>query len=144
VVVDVDAAFRTVQKRVYFFDGKRFAANREPFDVPVARPVLPLTPATGVMDRVFAGPTSAERARGLQFLASGATGYSHLSISGGIARVRLTGGCASGGSTETIAGEIFPTLRQFSTVRYVKIYDPSGRTERPTGPSDSIPECLEP
>ncbi len=37
-----------------------------------------------------------------------------------------------------------PSLRQFSTVDHVKIYDPSWRTENPTGQTDSIPECLEP
>lgn len=144
VVIDVDAAFRTVQRRVYFFAPGRFRANQEPFFVPVLRPVLPLTPATGVMDRLFAGPTPAERVGGLQFLASRATGFANLRIGGQIARVRLTGGCGSGGSTVSIAGEIFPTLRQFSTVDFVKIYDPSGRTERPTGAVDSIPVCLEP
>jgi hypothetical protein len=144
VVIDVDAAFRTVPREVYFFDSRRFTANQEPFFVPVSRPVLPQTPATGVMDRLFAGPTPAEQARGLQFLASGATGFSDLSISQQIARVQLTGGCSSGGSTVSIAGEIFPTLRQFDTVDVVKIYDPQGRTERPTGAVDSIPECLEP
>jgi hypothetical protein len=144
VVLDVDAAFATVQRQVYFFDAGRFAANQEPFTVPVLRPVLPGTPATGVMDRLFAGPTPDEAARGLQFLASGATGFTDLTISRQIARVRLTGGCSSGGSTETIAGEVFPTLRQFGTVDFVKIYDPSGQTERPTGAVDSIPECLEP
>jgi hypothetical protein len=144
VVIDVDAAFATAQRQVYFFDSRRFAANQLPFYVPVLRPVLPMTPATGVMDRLFAGPTPAEQAQGLQFLASGATGFSNLSISQQIARVQLTGGCSSGGSTESIAGEIFPTLRQFSTVDVVKIYDPSGRTETPGGTSDSIPECLEP
>jgi hypothetical protein len=144
VVIDVDAAFATAQRQVYFFDSGRFAANQVPFYVPVLRPVLPTTPATGVMDRLFAGPTPAEQASGLQFLASGATGFSNLSISQQVARVQLTGGCSSGGSTESIAGEIFPTLRQFSTVDFVKIYDPSGRTETPGGASDSIPECLEP
>jgi hypothetical protein len=144
VVVDVDAAFRTVERHVFFFDAERFVANQLPFYVPVLRPVLPFTPATGVMDRLFAGPTPAERAAGLRFLASGATGFSNLAIGGRIARVRLTGGCNSGGSTESIAGEIFPTLRQFSTVDFVKIYDPSGRTEQPTGAVDSIPACLEP
>ncbi len=32
----------------------------------------------------------------------------------------------------------------FPTVDFVKIYDPAGRTENPTGQVDSIPECLEP
>jgi hypothetical protein len=144
VVVDVDAAYSTVQRRVYFLDPRRVEENREPFFVPVLRPVLPGTPATGVMDHLFAGPTPAERATGLRFLASGATGFSNLSISGQIARVRLTGGCSSGGSTVTIAGEIMPTLRQFGTVDFVKIYDPAGRTGRPSGAVDSLPECLEP
>jgi len=44
----------------------------------------------------------------------------------------------------TIANEIMPTLKQFSSVRWVKIYDPAGHTERPTGHTDSIPTCLEP
>ena len=144
VVVDVGAAFPTVLRRVWFFNQPRFVANREPFFTPVLRPVLPLTPATGVMDRVFAGPTAAETVAGLRHLASGATGFRALSISGGVARVRLTGGCSSGGSTVTIAGEILPTLRQFPSVSWVKVYDPSGQTGSPTGPSDSIPACLEP
>jgi hypothetical protein len=37
-----------------------------------------------------------------------------------------------------------PTLRQLAGVDWVKIYSPSGHTERPTGRSDSIPVCLEP
>ncbi|MGH3333247.1 MAG: hypothetical protein ACRDPJ_18260, partial [Nocardioidaceae bacterium] len=61
-----------------------------------------------------------------------------------IARVQLTGGCNSGGSTVTIAGEIMPTLRQFGSVDWVKIYGPAGHTETPNGRSDSIPVCLEP
>ena len=43
-----------------------------------------------------------------------------------------------------IGDEIGPTLKQFPSVRWMKIYDAAGRTERPTGNSDSIPECLEP
>jgi hypothetical protein len=37
-----------------------------------------------------------------------------------------------------------PTLKQFPSVRWVKIYDQNGRTERPFGHSDSIPFSLEP
>ncbi len=37
-----------------------------------------------------------------------------------------------------------PTLKQFPSVHWVKIYDQSGRTERPAGHSDSIPLSLEP
>ena len=144
VVVDIGAAFRTVLRRVYFFNQRRFAGNRPPFVTGVLRRVLPGSPATGLMDRVFAGPTASESATGLRLLQSRATGFAGLSISDGGARVRLTGGCSSGGSTVSIAEEIFPTLKQLPGVRFVKIYDPSGHTEHPSGRSDSIPFCLEP
>ncbi len=144
VVVEVGAAFRTVERRVFFLDEDRFAANLEPFFVPRTRPVPVGSPATGVMDRLFAGPLDRERARGLRLVRSRATGFADLAIAGGIARVRLRGGCSSGGSTVTIAGEIMPTLRQFDTVDWVKVLDPSGTTADPTGPGDSIPECLNP
>jgi hypothetical protein len=144
VVVDVRAAFRTANRGVYFLDRGRFRANTEPFFVSRARPVPTGTPATGLMDRLFAGPLPAEQADGLRLLRSRATGWTRLRIDGRVARVQLTGGCSSGGSTVTIAGEIMPTLRQLDSVRWVKIYDPKGRTEAPTGRRDSIPECLEP
>lgn len=144
VVVDIKVAFPTVQKKVYFLDQNRYLANTAPFFRAVQRPVLPLTPAAGVMDRLFAGPTPTEYAQGLRLLSSKATGWTGLSIKNGVARVRLTGGCSSGGSTASIAGEVFPTLRQFASVDFVKIYDPAGTTEVPWGRSDSIPECLEP
>ena len=56
-----------------------------------------------------------------------------------MARIQLTGKVRSGGSTFTIANEIMPTLKQFPSVRWVKIYDQYGHTERPYGHSDSIP-----
>ena len=56
-MIDIRTPFRTVMKRVYFANPARFAANTPPFVTPVLRPVLPGAPATGVMDRLFAGPT---------------------------------------------------------------------------------------
>jgi hypothetical protein len=144
LVVDIQADFPTVQKKVWLFNQKRFTDGDEPYFTPVLRPVLTGSPATGVLDRIFAGPLPAERRSGLRRVLSGATGFTNLRISHAVARVQLTGGCSSGGSTVTIAGEIMPSLRQFSTVDFVKIYDPSGNTETPAGLSDSIPECLEP
>lgn len=144
VVIDIRAAFPTVNRKVWFLDRNRFLANTPPFLTPRLRPVRPSTPATGLMDRLFAGPLMAEKVGGLRFLRSGARGVSHLSITDGVARVRLTGGCSSHGSTLTIADEITPTLRQLAPVHWVKIYDQAGHTERPTGHSDSIPTCLEP
>jgi hypothetical protein len=144
LVIDIRSTFRTVWKKVYFFNQRRYLANTEPFFTPVLRPVRPWTPATGGMDRTIAGPTPREYAHGRRLLSSKATGFTRLRINNGIARVQLTGGCSSGGSTVSIAGEIMPSLRQFATVDHVKIYDPWGRTESPWGHTDSIPECLEP
>ena len=144
VVVDIRAAFPTVNRKVFFFNRDRFVANNEPFFTARLRPVRPTSPATGVLDRLFAGPLAAEHADGLRLVRSGATGFSNLTIDHGVARVRLTGGCNSRGSTVTIAGEIMPTLKQFDSVRWVKIFDPAGHTERPAGHTDSIPACLEP
>ena len=75
---------------------------------------------------------------------SGATGFKILGIRDGVARVQLLGKIGSGGSTFTIANEIMPTLKQFGSVRWVKIYDRFGHTQRPSGYSDSIPFSLEP
>lgn len=144
VVVSVRAAFPTVPRKVFFFNSRRFTRNNAPFFTPTRRPVRPRTPATGVMDRLFAGPVPGERERGLRLVTSGATGYRDLAIAHGIARVRLTGGCNAHGSTVNISGEIIPTLKQFPSVRWVKIYGPHGHTTNPTGPGDSIPGCLNP
>ena len=134
----------TATVRVWFLDHNRAITGEEPLYRSVDRTVKPPAVATGALDALFAGPTAAERANGLELILSGATGYSNLNIDHGIASVRLEGGCSSGGSTMTIAGEIFPILRQFASVNYVKIYAPDGTTETPTGFSDSIPACLEP
>lgn len=142
VVVDINTT-PTVAKRVYFLNGPRFRQGTEPYFTYVQRQVLAATPATGVMDRLYAGPTVQEAASGLVLLTSQSTGFTGLSISNYVAKVRLVGGCG-GGSTVSMAGEIMPTLKQFPTVRWVKIYDPAGHTEQPYGNVDSIPECLEP
>lgn len=144
VVVDVRAAFPTVSRRVWFVDADNVAAGKPPYFRPVLRPVRPGSPAVGVMDRLFAGPLPSERADGLRLVRSQATGFAGLSIADGVARVRLTGGCNSGGSTITVAGEITRSLRQFPTVDWVKILDPAGNTEATSGHTDSIPTCLEP
>lgn len=143
VVIDINT-YRWVNVRDYFLNSHRFATGREPYTQPVLRPVLPPRTAYGALQRLFAGPTQNEKALGLRFVSSKATGFRNLSIVDGVARVQLTGGCSSGGSTFTIANEIFPTLKQFPSVHWVKIYDPSGHTEHPYGHSDSIPASLEP
>jgi hypothetical protein len=144
VVLDISAPYRTVPVKDYFLDTHRFATGHGPVTAAVYRPVIPPATAFGALQRLFAGPTQAEQARGLTFVSSGATGFKVLSISGGVARVQLTGKLSSRGSTVTIATEIMPTLKQFPSVHWVKIYDASGHTERPSGHSDSIPLSLEP
>jgi hypothetical protein len=144
VVIDIPTPFRTTQVHAFLLDSRRFNGGHRPFVRDVDRPVITPNVAFGALQRLFAGPTSAELTSGLRFIASKATGFRKLTISDHVARVQLTGGCASGGSTFTVADEIMPTLKQFSSVRWVKIYSPSGRTERPGGHSDSIPICLEP
>ncbi len=137
VVVDVSAAFPTTTRKVWLTD-------RDANVVAVRRQVPSAAPAGGALHSLFAGPTQPERADGLRLVRSRAWGFHHLSIADGIARLRLTRRCDSGGATTTVASEIVPTLRQFPSVDWVKIYGPGGHTEQPSGPSDSIPACLEP
>jgi hypothetical protein len=96
------------------------------------------------LQRLFAGPTPEEHAAGLRFVDSHAGGFAGVTIDDSVARVILTDGCACDGSTVSIANEIMPTLKQFPTVRFVKIFDQCGRTGQPTGQSDSVPISLEP
>jgi hypothetical protein len=144
VVVDVRAAFPTSMRRVWFVDTAAVATGNEPFFVPRRRPVRTDAPAAAALHALFAGPLRQERAAGLRLVRSHAWGFDDLQIANHIARLRLTRGCNSEGSTITVAGEITPTLRQFPSVDWVKIYGPGGHTEQPTGPVDSIPLCLEP
>jgi hypothetical protein len=146
VVLDVRKNYRQATRSVTFLNQQRFADNTPPFTERVNRRVPATSPARAVLHQLFAGPRPSERRRDLRTVRSGATGFTTLTISAGkVARVRLKGGCDSAGSpTFTVADLIIPTLKQFSSVRWVKIYDPQGRTEQPTGRRDSIPTCLEP
>ena len=144
VVIDITSNFTTVLTRIFFVDSHAFEIGQEPYVRAVLRPVVPPSVGARSLDWLFAGPTPAELSGGLTFVNSDATGFSSLTIQNRVARVRLTGGANSHGSTLTIASEIFPLLKQFPTVRWVKILDPNGDTENPTGQSDSIPAGLEP
>lgn len=144
VIVDIAVAFQTVTVQNWFLDLPRFATGTEPYLRAVPRAVIP--PAVGgrVLDRLFAGPTPAEAAGGLSFVSSGATGYTGLTVSGGIARLRLTGPINSGGATFTVANHIIAVLKQFPTVQWVRISNEAGETQNPDGNQDSIPAELEP
>ena len=144
VVIDIKATFTTVPTQIFFVDSHAFAIGQGPYVRAVLRQVIPPNVGARSLSWLFAGPTPDERAGGLMFVNSDATGFTNLTISNGIARVRLAGGASSHGSTLTIASEIMPMLKQFPTVTWVKIYDQNGQTETPTGQSDSIPTGLEP
>ncbi len=146
VVLDVRTDYAKSWRGVHFLDVAKFAEGRLPYTEARPRQVPALSPAAGVLYQLYAGPTAAERSGGLSFQRSGSTGFRNLSINNTtkVAKVTLTGGCNSGGSTFTVANLIMPTLKQFPNVDYVKVYDPQGSTGSPTGRSDSIPACLEP
>ena len=135
----------TVKLMVYFTNINRYTVGTEPYEDPITRmvPVAGSLPEM-VLSQLFLGPTPEEKAQGLDAILSGTTGFSKLTIQGGVARVYLTGKCKSGGSTYTIANLIFANLAQFSEIRWIKIYDENGETEAPDGQTSSIPVCLEP
>jgi hypothetical protein len=138
VVIDVRNNYARTRVPVYFTNAATAETRSAWRYVPAG------SPATGALQRMFAGPTRSEIAHGVSNTLSRATGFTGLAISGGVARVRLLGGCASGGSAFTIANQIDATLLQFPSVRWVKILSPSGQTGSPSGQTDSLPTCLEP
>ncbi|MBA3744890.1 GerMN domain-containing protein [Sporichthya sp.] len=138
VVIDIRSDYARTRVPVYFTNNAT-AETRSAW-----RYVPSGAPANGALHRMFAGPTPAEVATGTGNTLSKATGFTALSISGGIAWVRLVGGCASGGGAFTIANQIDATLSQFPSVQWVKVLSPSGQTGSPSGKTDSIPTCLEP
>jgi spore germination protein GerM len=131
--------------QVFFVDEDAFNVGRPPYVVPVERQVpAGKDPVRFALDQLFVGPTASESAGGLVLVTSEATGIADLRVEDGTAHVTLAGGCNSGGSTLTVADSIAATLRQFTTVETVKIYDPERRTQVLDRPGDSVPECLEP
>jgi len=134
-----------IEISVYFTDSNLYAAGTPPFEVAVTRYVAPTSNLLeAVLAEFFRGPTDQERAQGLELITSGFTGFSSLQIENGVAHIYLTGPCASHGATYTIAQPLLANLLQFDEIKFVKIYDSDGETEQPTGPTNSIPFCLEP
>ncbi|MPZ78994.1 MAG: hypothetical protein GEV28_00735 [Actinophytocola sp.] len=148
LVVDVAHAGRNPWYcgEVFFGDRHKIAAGIDPPVTAVERRLTKPTVAGAALQELFKGPNEAERGRGLVFVDSHATGFTDLRVSEWkVAHVRLLGPISSDGSAViTIASEIMPTLKQFPTVDWVKVYDEDGKTEQPDGPEDSIPEQLEP
>jgi hypothetical protein len=142
VAIDVRTPYRIVPVSEFFIDSNSPPGVAQ--TISAGRTVSRHTQVSDALQRLFAGPTPAELASGVRFVSSGATGFGQLSIRNGVARVHLKGGCVTGGSPVTIAAEIVPTLKQFPSVQWVKIYGPSGNTAQPDGHTDSIPACLQP
>jgi hypothetical protein len=132
--------------KISFGDEKKIVNNVNPPVTAVERRLTRPAIAGAALRALFDGPSAAERQRGLRFIASHATGFADLRISQWkVAHVRLLGPISSDGSAViTIASQIIPTLKQFATVDWVKIYDEDGNTGQPDGPVDSIPGQLEP
>jgi hypothetical protein len=143
LVVDL-AHQHLARARVWFLHRPNYAAGRQPELVNTLRAITPTRVGQGALDAIFAGPSAAERARGLATVRSGATGATLQRISDGVAHVRLQGTPASHGATMTVATLIMATLKQFPSIDHVKLYDPNGHTQQPTGHHDSIPASLEP
>ncbi|MCA2229227.1 AMIN-like domain-containing (lipo)protein [Nonomuraea aurantiaca] len=118
VVVDIATPYRNVPVHEYFLNTANYNTGRRPYTTAVQRPVIPPATAFGALQRLFAGPTQAERAQGLRFIRSKATGFSKLTVKNGVARVYLTGRVTSGGSTFTITNQIRPTLKQFPLIKW--------------------------
>jgi hypothetical protein len=130
---------------IYFTDTTRYQVGTEPYETAVMRTVpAPASLPEAVLTQLFLGPTEEEKAQGLAVILSGTTGFSNLTVENGVARIYMTGTCASQGATYTIANLIFANLKQFPDIQWAKIYDQNNETETPDGQSDSIPFCLEP
>jgi len=136
---------KTVTLSIYFTDVARYQVGTEPYEKAVTRTVpAPSSLPEAVLTQLFLGPTEVEKNQGLAVFMSGTTGFSNLTIEAGIARVYLTGTCASLGASYTIANLIYANLIQFPEIQWIKIYDQNNETETPDGQSGSIPFCLEP
>ena len=130
---------------VFFVDRIRYANGTLPYEVAGVRWVQTNNVPANVLTEFFKGPGATEKyTYGWIVFYSGATGYSKLDITDGIARVYLKGQCNSQGATYTVGDLLRANLKQFSYIQYVKIYDQNGTTETPDGNQDSIPACLEP
>lgn len=130
-----------VSVKIFLLDEDAFAVGREPYLVPVERSVPAADPVAGALRALFEGPTAEEAKRKLSVVRSDASGFSDLVVSGGIATLRLAGGCNSQGSTLTIYDHLSATLLAFDHIDHVRLLDPSGQGGE--GGADR-PPCLEP
>ena len=131
---------------IYFVSSVRLAAGTPPYEVAGYRWVKSSDNfQQDVLNEYFKGPGDTEKnVYRWVSITSGFTGYTKLEVSGGIARLYLKGICAPTNYAYTVAAPLMVNLKQFSAIQFVKIYDQNGSTEKPDGPVDSIPACLDP
>ena len=134
-----------VKVNVYFVSKSLYEANTPPFEVPGVRWARTNNIVPTVLTEYFKGPGATEKYT-YRWIAlyNGFTGYSKFEFANGVASVYLKGTCDRAGATYTIADLLTYNLKQFSEIKFVKIYDENGITQDPTGLSDSIPACLRP
>jgi len=134
-----------VKISVYFTDNERLIAGQLPYEVAVAR-FVPTSKnvINSVLDEFFKGPGDVERNQGLARINNGFTGYSKVEFANGGVHVYLAGSCLSNGTLYNITRPLTASLKQFSEVQFVKIYDQFGHTREPAARGDSIPACLDP
>ena len=145
-VVDISTAYPKKRVPVYFVDNDKVVAGTPTVVSKVMRYVRKLDPKRGALQRLYAGPTEAEKAAGLAFVPSHTYGFHHLRTNRyGVTRVQLRGKCNSMGSAVvTVADQMRATLMARPAVHWVKIYGPDGTTIWPRGRSHSDPYCLQP
>lgn len=133
---------QTTPVKVFFAYDPNLEQRRPPYTRPAVREVHSDEAGLTALEALFDGPRRDESSKGLRFESSGATGVTDLRVVGGVASLRLVGGCDAHGSRVSIGTEITDTLKQFGVVKYVKIYGPDGTTTYPSGATDSLPACL--
>lgn len=127
-------------KLVLLDQAKFDAGDKDPW-VTVTRQVGAKTPAKNAVWHLFKGPTEEEKAQGLVFLSSGASGFQGFSIEGDTATLQLRDGCDSGGAV-TVYDHISRTLKQFPEITHVRVVGPNDGP--PTVAGDYVADCLQP
>lgn len=130
---------------VYFTDNERLITGQLPYEVSVPR-VVPSSKdvVNAVLDEFFKGPSDVERNQGLALINNGFTAYSRVVSANGGVHIYLKGTCQSNGTLYSIERTLFPSLKQFPEIEFVKIYDQFGNTRQPAARVDSVPACLDP
>lgn len=108
--------------------------------VKVSRTVEEWTPQVA-LTALYEGPLESEQ--GLRMLKCSSTGAKLQAIDSGVAKVQLEGGCGGCG-TLSIYDLLVPTLKAFSEIDVVQLYDANGKSQVDDPKTDSRPGCLEP